>query len=258
MAFPEVMDRALSDGAVADLASRPLPPPPEGAEVELSLGPDGGVEGRFWRSGTYTLEGGRSVKVDLTPPVDLPGPWSVAFQEGRGAPASITLPALASLRLNADPGVRYFSGTATYSRPLDVPAGLLGDGRRVILDLGRVEVMARVRINGRDLGNLWKEPYQMDVTDAVHPGANDLEVAVTDLWPNRLIGDEQLPPENEYRAGPEHGVLVTPEWYAKGEPKPPGGRITFATWKFFNKDEPLLESGLLGPVRLLNPQDRKF
>ena len=124
----------------------------------------------------------------------------------------------------------------------------MAGGKRVYLDLGRVEVLAEVKVNGKDLGTLWKPPFRVDVTDAVHAGNNDLEVRVTNLWPNRLIGDEQLPPENEY--GPNGGILKMPDWYTQGKPKPPGGRITFTTWKHFDKDSPLLASGLLGPVRL--------
>lgn len=93
----------------------------------------------------------------------------------------------------------------------------------------------------------------MDVTGAIHAGANELEILVTNLWPNRLIGDEQLPTENRYETGAGHGILNVPDWYRSGQPKPPGGRFTFTTWQFYQKDEPLLESGLLGPVCLRNP-----
>jgi hypothetical protein len=108
--------------------------------------------------------------------------------------------------------------------------------------------VAEVRINGRDLGMLWKPPFRLDITDAVHDGANQLEVLVTNQWVNRLIGDEQLPAENEY--APNGAIKTLPEWYLQGKPKPPGGRTTFATWKHFTKDSPLLVSGLVGPVRL--------
>lgn len=117
----------------------------------------------------------------------------------------------------------------------------------------RVEVVAEVRLDGRDLGLLWKEQYCLDVTSAVHAGANQLEVRVTTLLANRLIGDEQLPPDYEYTAGSERGIRRMPEWYVNGKPKPPGGRLTFTRWKFYRADEPLVASGLLGPVQLLNP-----
>jgi hypothetical protein len=182
----------------------------------------------------------------------------VAFESGRGAPDSIRLPALQSLHLHADAGVKYFSGNATYTHALDVPTGWLASDRRVVLDLGRVEVIAEVWINGRKAGAMWKEPYRLDVTDAVRAGTNQLQVRVATLWPNRLIGDEQLPAENTYGIRDEqgndpHGILQLPAWYRDGQPKPPGGRTTFTAWKFYDKDEPLVAAGLLGPVRLFNP-----
>lgn len=211
-----------------------------------------------WRSGRYAL--GAHAATAVVPearPVD--GPWHVAFEAGRLAPESIELPALQSLHLHADPGVKFFSGTATYTRTLDVPADWLAADRRVVLDLGRVEVVAEVWINGAKAGAVWKEPYRLDVTDAVRAGANRLEVRVATLWPNRLIGDEFLPAENRYGLRDEqgndpHGIVELPAWYREGKPKPPGGRVTFSAWNFYDKDEPLVASGLLGPVRLLNLQ----
>ena len=93
----------------------------------------------------------------------------------------------------------------------------------------------------------------MDVTAALKAGANALEIRVANLWPNRLIGDEQEPPDAEYAKG---GNLARwPEWLLKGEPRPSKGRFTFATWKHFEKNSPLLPSGLLGPVTLRAERD---
>lgn len=255
MTEPEVFDTAFGDDEIRELASRKLPLPQDTPDVELSLRPDGKAEALIWHSGTYALDDGVSIKAEVAKPAELTGPWRVAFPAGLGAPPTVTLPELMSLHRHPDPGVKYFSGTATYAHPLEVPAESLGGGKRLYLDLGRVEVIASLRVNGKDLGILWKEPYRADVTDAVHAGANQLEIRVTTLWPNRMIGDEQLPPENQYGIQ-ERGILRLPDWYAGGKPKPPGGRITFSTWKFYSKDDPLLESGLLGPVRLLNPVRR--
>jgi hypothetical protein len=114
--------------------------------------------------------------------------------------------------------------------------------------LGWVHAVAQVRLNGKDLGLLWKPPYRVDITSAARRGDNKLEVLVTNQWVNRLIGDEQLPPENEY--GPDGAIKVIPQWFLEGKPKPSGARVTFATWKHYSKDSPLLVSGLVGPVRL--------
>lgn len=253
----EEFARPLAAAELKAIAEAGVPAPTMPTITEVGRR-NGKATALVWESGRYALDGVREVTASVVAPRTVEGPWRVQFQAGRGAPESIELPVLKSLHLHENPGVRYFSGTATYSRPLEVPAEFLGAGKRVILDLGRVEVIASVKINGRDAGIAWKEPYRLDVTDLVHAGANTLEIAVTNLWTNRLIGDEFLPAENEYGIRDEqgndpHGIVRLPEWYREGKPKPPGGRVTFAAWKFYDKDEPLVASGLLGPVRLFNP-----
>jgi hypothetical protein len=123
---------------------------------------------------------------------------------------------------------------------------MLGANRKLYLNLGRVEVIAEVKLNGRDLGILWKPPFQVDITAAAKPGRNQLEVKVVNLWPNRLIGDSRLPEDTEWT-----GTKLTawPQWLLEGKPSPTG-RVTFTTWKHWGKDDPLQESGLLGPVVL--------
>lgn len=224
---------------------------------------DGRTTAWAWQSGSYALDQLPAVAAAVPAARTIEGPWHVAFEAGRSAPESIELPALQSLHLHAHPGVKYFSGTAAYTRALDVPAEWLAADRRVVLDLGRVEVIAEVWLNGRQAGSVWKEPYRLDVTDAVHAGVNRLEIRVATLWPNRLIGDEFLPAENRYGIRDEqgndpHGIVELPAWYREGKPKPPGGRVTFSAWNFYDRDEPLVASGLLGPVRLLNPQRIQF
>jgi hypothetical protein len=144
------------------------------------------------------------------------------------------------------PGVKFFSGSATYRKRLEVPAGLLDRARKLYLDLGRVEVIAEVKLNGRDLGVLWKPPFRVDITQAVRSGGNDLEIRVVNLWPNRMIGDELLP-ERAEREGTR--LKSWPSWLLGAAPSP-SGRHTFASWNPWRKDDPLLESGLLGPVVL--------
>jgi len=120
----------------------------------------------------------------------LEGAWNVSFQSDRGAPATTTLAALAPLNDNADPGIRYFSGVATYSTNFEMPHGYRA-GRPLMLDLGKVGVVARVRVNGRDVGTVWHSPYRVEIGEVVKPGMNRLEVEVANLWVNRLIGDRQ-------------------------------------------------------------------
>jgi len=240
---------ALAAAEIAKLAAQPLPLSPEPPAAECV--PAGLLvwQGGQYRLGARTLDAGAVARTTA-----LDGPWQIAFPPDLGAPTAITLDRLASLHRHADFGVRHFSGTASYRTRFAVPAASLGGNRRVYLDLGRVEVMARVVVNGKPLGSLWKPPYRIDVTDAVRAGDNALEVQVTNLWPNRLIGDEQFPAEYEYRVnafGWNGGISALPEWYRTGQPKPPGKRVAFTTWQHYTADAPLLESGLLGPVRLL-------
>ncbi len=151
----------------------------------------------------------------------LEGPWNVSFQEGRGAPASTVFERLASWTESSDSGIKYFSGTAKYTKEFEFEAD--GD-HHYELDLGGVCNIAEVTLNGTKLRTLWRAPFKVDVTDALKPGLNKLEISVTNLWPNRLIGDEQP------------GVKQ---------------RITYTTWPFYKAGDPLLVSGLLGPVKIL-------
>ncbi len=143
--------------------------------------------------------------------------------------------------------MKYFSGAATYSRILTVPSELIARSRRLYLDLGKVEVMAHVALNGKDLGILWKPPYVVDITEAALPGSNALEVRVVNLWINRQIGDEQLP-EDSVR-NPDGTLKEWPQWLSAGKTSPTG-RYTFTTWRLWKKGDALVPSGLIGPVRL--------
>jgi hypothetical protein len=154
----------------------------------------------------------------------IAGPWTVAFQPGRGAPASALFETLSSWSKSADPGIKYFSGTATYSVGFDVPAHWFVSGARLWLDLGDVKNLAEVKVNGQPLGVVWKTPFRVDATEALKPGPNSLEIKVANLWVNRLIGDKQ-----------------------PGVTKP----YTYTAVEFYKSDSPLLPSGLLGPVRIV-------
>jgi hypothetical protein len=163
---------------------------------------------------------------------------------------SIRLKRLASLHRHADFGVRHFSGTATWRTRFTAPPV---NGERLFLDLGRVEVIAEVQVNGRSFATLWKPPFRLEVTDALRSGSNELTVRVTNLWPNRLIGDEHFPTPHTYDVTAFNaigGIAALPDWYREGRPQPKDERVAFTTWRHYDKDDPLLESCLLGPARL--------
>jgi hypothetical protein len=232
-------------------------PPP----VELIAGERESATLRAWQPGRYELErtGGKSTVVEVPPvpaAIEIAGPWEVRFEPNRGAPARATFDKLISWSEHSDPGVKYFSGHATYRTSFEAP-GSPGANQesRLFLDLGRVAVIAQVNLNGRDLGTLWKPPYRVDATAALRVGTNVLEVRVVNLWVNRMIGDEQLPEDSERNA---NGTLKQwPAWVQEDRPSP-SGRFTFTTWRLWKKDAPLQASGLLGPVRLIGASEKRW
>jgi hypothetical protein len=164
-----------------------------------------------------------------TPLAPVEGPWQVSFQANRGAPAQISLNTLSSWSENSDAGVKYFSGTATYTKTMDAPADWFQAGARLWLDLGDVKNLAQVSVNGKPLGILWKAPFRADVSAALKAGSNTLEIQVTNLWVNRLVGDQQPDAVKKY---------------------------TYTAQQFYRADSPLLPSGLLGPVRIARSVDK--
>jgi hypothetical protein len=218
----------------------------------LQVGPAGDVSLEAWQSGIYsiTTAQGATLKkeVAVAAPTEVAGSWDIDFPPKWGAPPSVTLDHLISWSDDPDPGVKYFSGTATYHKTLEIPPGWTDAKHRLYLDLGNVQVIAQVKLNGQDLGVLWKPPYRADITSAARAGDNELEVEVTNLWPNRRIGDEQLPEDCEWNG--DNSLKAWPQWLLDGKPSPTG-RFTFATWRHQTKDSPLLPSGLIGPVRLI-------
>ena len=183
---------------------------------------------------------------DLPAPQEISGGWKLSFPPNWGAPPAVALDRLISWTDHPNDGVRYFSGTATYEKQIEISADRLAAGRELWLDLGAVKNFAEVSLNGQNFGVLWKPPFRVNVTAAAKPGANKLTVKVTNLWPNRLIGDEQLPDDREWDG---KQLKAWPQWFLDGKPSPTG-RLTFTTWHHWKKADALLESGLLGPVTL--------
>jgi hypothetical protein len=177
--------------------------------------------------------------------MELAGPWEVRFAPGGGAPEKVVFDRLVSWSERAEEGVRYYSGPAVYAKTFEMPADRIGKGRRYALDLGDVQVMAEVTLNGKNLGIIWKPPYRVDVTDAIKPGANSLEVKVANLMVNRQIGDELLPEDSDRTA--EGNLNTWPDWLLQGKSSP-AGRYTFTSWRLWKMGEPLQPSGLIGPV----------
>lgn len=150
----------------------------------------------------------------------------------------------------SDPDMKYFSGTARYAKTIGVKRPQ--PGCRAILDLGEVKDFADVSVNGRQFRTLWKPPFRVDVTDALRDGENTVEVRVTNLWPNRIIGDDFKPEDSTFESGKpimERHLNGWPQFILDGKPSP-SGKFTFATWKHWTKEDAPLPSGLFGPVVL--------
>ncbi|MGB7294372.1 MAG: glycosylhydrolase-like jelly roll fold domain-containing protein [Candidatus Aminicenantales bacterium] len=175
----------------------------------------------------------------------LDGPWTVAFDPAWGGPEQVVFDQLVDWTKRPEEGIRHYSGIAVYSRTFDVPRSAAAESkdRPLYLNLGVVKHLARVKLNGRDLGAVWTAPQRVRIGDAVQPRDNRLEVEVANLWINRMIGDESEPWD-----GVEDGKW--PAWVLERLPRPTR-RLAFATHRFYKKDDPLVESGLIGPVRLM-------
>jgi hypothetical protein len=169
----------------------------------------------------------REVEAQLA---EVEGPWNVSFQPGRGAAASITLDKLISWSDSADSGVKYFSGAGTYTKTIQASSDWFKKGTRLWIDLGDVKNLAAVTVNGKSLGMVWHAPYRVEATSALRPGANEIAIKVINAWVNRLIGDQQPDATMKY---------------------------TFADVKPYKANSPLLPSGLLGPVRIIQSSNTK-
>jgi hypothetical protein len=157
------------------------------------------------------------------PALELSGSWTVNFDPAWGGPEQVLFNSLDDWSRRPEPGIKYYSGKAIYRKTFDLPDQTVASGQKCVLDLGKVKNLARVRLNGHDLGVVWCAPWRVEVTGVIVGGINHLEIEVANLWPNRLIGDLSLPE---------------------------GQRHTWTTVNPFTKDSPLLPSGLLGPVTL--------
>ncbi|WP_321373102.1 glycosyl hydrolase [uncultured Draconibacterium sp.] len=155
---------------------------------------------------------------------EIEGPWQVKFQAERGAPATAIFDELMDFRYNTDPGIRYFSGVASYSNEIEIPEDITRDENEIWIDLGQVYNLAEVWVNGKQAGTAWKPPFRVNITEHISTGTNQIEIRAVNLWVNRLIGDAQP------------GVKE---------------KVTLTTRQFYRENSPLVPSGLIGPVQLV-------
>ena len=224
-------------------------------EVELDLAPRGSVFVRF-RKG----EAAKTADPTVLASIPLSNDWKVRFSPAMGAPEEVDFPKLISWTDHPEKEIRYYSGIATYQKSVTLEQDHLAPGSKVMLDLGNVKNLARITVNGTTFPELWKPPFTCDITTAAKPGANSISIEVVNLWVNRLIGDEQEPPDIQWGA-PQYNpaklykgqpIEALPDWLLRGTPRPSSGRRTFTTWNYIKKDQALLPSGLLGPVSIIS------
>jgi len=194
-------------------------------EIQLRFGPYGSMFVAFTNEKPKSSAKNITNYIDYEPAMTVEGPWQARFDPKWGGPEKVTFDKLTSWTQHSEPGIKFYSGKATYQTSFTLEEKI--DRRKEYrLDLGKVEDVgiARVRLNGRDLGILWTMPFRADITDLLKPGRNQLEVNVINSWRNRLVGDRDLPESRRYT---KTNITIRPEWK-------------------------LLESGLLGPVTIIN------
>jgi hypothetical protein len=217
---PQIFDPMT--GAVRD--ARAFVQSGKRTSLPLEFAPFGSIFVIFDKKIPDTHNGvGRTNAEALAPATTIAGPWNVRFDPKWGGPASVQFPLLVDWTTRPEEGIKYYSGTATYSNTFQIHAH---PGQRVFLDLGDVKEVAEVRLNGKKVGIAWTRPYRVEITKAVHAGENKLEIDVVNLWPNRMIGDGLLPPEKRFT-------------------------VSNISVYYEHRPQTLLPSGLLGPVTVL-------
>ena len=202
--------------------------------MELTRSSKDTVTALAWHSGEYEFNdaNGRSRTLDVEfvpPPLKIGGPWTMQLPPSNGIESPVSFDLLESWTERKEPAIKYFSGTVVYRKRFDIPADRFGKTQRLYLNLGQVEDLVEVILNGKDLGTLWKEPFCLDITQAARPDSNDLELHIVNVWHNRLVGQKLHP-----AAFGAHGEFIP---WASYVPEYPAR-------------EPLYASGLLGPVTL--------
>jgi hypothetical protein len=184
----------------------------------------------------------------------IAGSWNVLMKPKMDSSFNITIDSLRYFGAHPENRVKYFAGTAIYTKNFIVEKS--NQGASAILDLGELHDIVQVSLDGKDLGVKWYPPYQYDIA-SMKAGQHELKISVTNNWANRLIGDEQEPADFEWgderkdfgNAG--RPMKSFPDWFIKNEPRPSQGRKAFTLWYYYKKESQLKPAGLLGPVQLI-------
>ncbi len=185
-------------------------------------------------------------------PLQIDGSWEVEFLQEHDYQATHIFDKLSDWKENTDDNIKYYSGTAIYRKTFSVDEDFIKENKRYSLDLGDVKIVAQVKLNGSNIGVDWMPPFKLDITGYLKAGINQLEIEITNQWSNKLIGDERFPPSyTNYKLEGNFPKGIMMDWYANNEPMPDGKRTTFCTASFYEADDELMPSGLLGPVQII-------
>ncbi|MCH5598403.1 hypothetical protein MKP09_11005 [Niabella ginsengisoli] len=172
------------------------------------------------------------------------------------------MPTLKSWSLNADSSIQYYSGRARYNNTFTISKDQINQYKTIILDLGDIADLGEVFVNGKSAGIVWTKPYSVDISSFVKKGNNEIDVVVANRWTNRLIGDENIPSDYEYDQSDNKftkgRILKWPDWMYDATKRKENKRNSFTTWKHYSKNDQLLKSGLLGPVKINCYKDVDF
>lgn len=199
----------------------------------------------------YRINSGKKIQtkdIKIPAPTEINKGWQVSFPINKRHHIDTTFNELTAWSLTANNDIRYFSGTAVYKRDFTIAQEMLDGSRSLLLSLGEVKDIAHVLVNGKDAGILWKAPFITDISKYLKPGVNHLEISVTNLWKNRLIGDERFPDDQGFGNGK---IKQWPAWVTDTTVSRNSERVAFTTHKYYNKDTELEPSGLLGTVELI-------
>jgi hypothetical protein len=237
----------------------------DSTSVDIRLEPDESVFVIFPYNQTNYAKSPEVEVVNETSVDITAGAWDVLFQPKLDQAFKRKFTALTDFSKDADKDIRYFSGTAVYEKNISISANDLAKNKRVVLDLGVLNDIAEVEINGKKAGVLWNPPYKVDITPYLKKGGNKIALYITNNWANRLIGDELYPADFEWgRSRRDLGTALKafPDWLLNDEPRPSKDRKTFNIWYYYHKDpahkngeyprgDVLLQpAGLLGPVQI--------
>lgn len=187
---------------------------------------------------------------NIPTPIQLGGAWNVEFLKKDDYEAHHVFDKLIDWVNSPVDAIKHYSGTAIYRKTFNFDKTTLGDNNKYLLDMGDVKIVAQVKLNGQVVGIDWMPPFELDITRFLNDGENSLEIEVTNLWSNRLIGDERYPVNYTFRLEGNFPKKVMPAWFTNNEPIPAGKRTTFCTAGFYKATDPLMPSGLKGPVQI--------